>query len=182
MLPDTFYGKEKFYFILFIRLKVEKNLFTKSGDLKIKCTATIDPIYWKSNEESIQGFQERSYINFWNSGIVNNPQDEITFHLNWLTISFSAPYSSNSPTISISIMSLIMSTMFGPLVRNSWEPGRTLDFLFLWYFDEGWNTKCQYKKEETLGRNIIPKILNKWSRMFIYVRDRSSKKNEAQNY
>ena len=56
---------------LFIRLKVEKNLFSKSGDLKIKCTATIDPIYWKSNEESIQGFQERSYINFWNSGIVS---------------------------------------------------------------------------------------------------------------
>jgi len=51
-----------------LRLKVEKNLFSKSGDLKIKCTATIDPIYWKSNEESIQGFQERSYINFWNSG------------------------------------------------------------------------------------------------------------------
>jgi hypothetical protein len=51
-----------------LRLKVEKNLFTKSGDIKIKCTATIDPIYWKSNEESIQGFQERSYINFWNTG------------------------------------------------------------------------------------------------------------------
>ena len=50
------------------RLKVEKSLFSKSGDLKIKCTATIDPIYWKSNEESIQGFPERSYINFWNSG------------------------------------------------------------------------------------------------------------------
>ena len=51
-----------------IRLKVEKSLFSATGDLKIKCTATIDPIYWKSNEESIQGFQERSYINFWNSG------------------------------------------------------------------------------------------------------------------
>ena len=64
--------KKDFVPLVFIRLKVEKNLFTKSGDLKIKCTATIDPIYWKSNEESIQGFQERSYINFWNSGIVNN--------------------------------------------------------------------------------------------------------------
>jgi len=52
------------------RLKVEKSLFSKSGDLKIKCTATIDPIYWKSNEESIQGFPERSYINFWNSAAV----------------------------------------------------------------------------------------------------------------
>jgi len=84
-----------------LRLKVEKNLFTKSGDLKIKCTATIDPIYWKSNEESIQGFQERSYINFWNS----------------------APYSSNSQTISftlpVCLVSLFISSMFGPLVRNS---------------------------------------------------------------
>jgi len=53
-----------------LRLKVEKSLFSKSGDLKIKCTATIDPIYWKSNEESIQGFPERSYINFWNSAAV----------------------------------------------------------------------------------------------------------------
>ena len=52
----------------FARIKIEKNLFSKSGDLKIKCTATIDPLYWKSNEESIQGFQERSYINFWNTG------------------------------------------------------------------------------------------------------------------
>ena len=70
--------------LLFIRLKVEKNLFSKTGDLKIKCTATIDPIYWKSNEESIQGFQERSYINFWNSGIVNK-QSKDNFSL---TINF----------------------------------------------------------------------------------------------
>ena len=71
--PDKFHEKKVLlHFVYYIRLKVEKNLFTKSGDLKIKCTATIDPIYWKSNEESIQGFQERSYINFWNSGIVNN--------------------------------------------------------------------------------------------------------------
>lgn len=81
-----------------LRLKVEKNLFTKSGDLKIKCTATIDPIYWKSNEESIQGFQERSYINFWNS----------------------APYSSNSQTISFSPSTCLMSLiMFGAIARNS---------------------------------------------------------------
>jgi len=66
-----------------LRLKIEKNLFSKSGDLKIKCTATIDPIYWKSNEESIQGFQERSYINFWNTAAV--------------------PYSSSSALISLSL-------------------------------------------------------------------------------
>ena len=55
-------------YISCFRLKVEKGLFSQSGELKIKCTATIDPIYWKSNEESIQGLLERSYINFWNSG------------------------------------------------------------------------------------------------------------------
>jgi len=72
-----------------LRLKVEKNLFTKSGDIKIKCTATIDPIYWKSNEESIQGFQERSYINFWNS----------------------APYSSSSQTIPFSSLVCLVTTL-----------------------------------------------------------------------
>lgn len=73
-----------------LRLKVEKSLFSATGDLKIKCTATIDPIYWKSNEESIQGFQERSYINFWNSAAV--------------------PYSSSSSRLS-STSSLIVSLM-----------------------------------------------------------------------
>ena len=56
------------------RLKVRDKLFSKSGDLKIKCTAAIDTIYWKSNEESIQGLSERSYnLNLreggWNSGM-----------------------------------------------------------------------------------------------------------------
>lgn len=75
-----------------LRLKVEKGLFSKSGDLKIKCTATIDPIYWKSNEESIQGFPERSYINFWNSAAV--------------------PYSSSSQQISMSsLLSLCISVL-----------------------------------------------------------------------
>jgi len=47
--------------VLGLRLKVRDKLFSKSGDLKIKCTAAIDTIYWKSNEESIQGLSERSY-------------------------------------------------------------------------------------------------------------------------
>ena len=49
--------------------------FSKSGDIKIKCTATIQTIYWRSNEESIQGPGSDknngffSYDNrFWNSG------------------------------------------------------------------------------------------------------------------
>ena len=36
------------------RLEVKDKTFTKTGDIKIKCTATIDTIYWRSNEESIQ--------------------------------------------------------------------------------------------------------------------------------
>ena len=57
-----------------LRLKVRDKLFSKSGDLKIKCTAAIDTIYWRSNEESIQGLSERSYNlnirdNGWNSGL-----------------------------------------------------------------------------------------------------------------
>ena len=33
---------------------MRSKIFSGSGDLKIKCTAAIDPIYWKSSEESIQ--------------------------------------------------------------------------------------------------------------------------------
>ena len=47
---------------------MERGLFSKTRDLKIKCTATIDPIYWKSTEESIDGFPKRYYLDFWNSG------------------------------------------------------------------------------------------------------------------
>ena len=51
------------------RLKVHDKTFSKSGDLKIKCTAAIDTIYWRSNEESIQGLSENSFLsdNGWNS-------------------------------------------------------------------------------------------------------------------
>jgi len=77
-----------------LRLKVEKSLFSKSGDLKIKCTATIDPIYWKSNEESIQNFPERSY--FWNSG------DAV-------------PYLSSSKQISMSFLLFLCSSVLTSL-------------------------------------------------------------------
>jgi len=56
--------------ILGLKLKIEKSLFLTSEHVKIKCTAAIDPIYWKSNEESIQGVPEKSYINFWSSAAV----------------------------------------------------------------------------------------------------------------
>ena len=32
-----------------------KHKHFKHGDLKLKCTATISTVYWKSNEESVQG-------------------------------------------------------------------------------------------------------------------------------
>lgn len=77
--------------ILGLRLKVEKGLFSKSGALKIKCTATIDPFYWKSNEESIKGFPDKSFINFWNSAAV--------------------PYSSSSQPISMSFALYLYSSV-----------------------------------------------------------------------
>ena len=40
--------------MMIVRLKMRSGIFSGSGDLKIKCTAAIDPIYWKSSEESIQ--------------------------------------------------------------------------------------------------------------------------------
>jgi len=61
--------------VLGLRLEVKEKTFTKTGDIKIKCTATIDTIYWRSNEESIQGAareRDDSYFGydtsrFWNS-------------------------------------------------------------------------------------------------------------------
>jgi len=73
-----------------LRLKFERNLFNKAGDLKIKCTATIEPIYWKSSEESVQISPERSFINFWNSAV---------------------PYSSSSKTISYSSSMFLSSIL-----------------------------------------------------------------------
>ena len=34
----------------------------KHGDMKLKCTATIASIYWKSNEESVQGVRTQSAL------------------------------------------------------------------------------------------------------------------------
>jgi len=34
----------------------------KNGDMKLKCTATIASIYWKSNEESVQGVRTQSAL------------------------------------------------------------------------------------------------------------------------
>merc|ERR1712032_1044374 len=58
-----------------LRLEVKDKTFTKTGDIKIKCTATIHTIYWRSNEESIQGKSQQrdnGYFGygtsrFWNS-------------------------------------------------------------------------------------------------------------------
>ena len=60
--------------VFLFRIEVKGKLFSKTGDIKIKCTATIDTIYWRSNEESIQGVQEKSFSHlanpgFWNSGM-----------------------------------------------------------------------------------------------------------------
>ena len=59
--------------VLGLNLRVKEKTFSPAGDIKIKCTATIHTIYWKSNEESLQGHQDRSSFftydtSFWNSG------------------------------------------------------------------------------------------------------------------
>jgi hypothetical protein len=45
-----------------LRFKVREKHFRSSGDLKLKCTATIATIYWKSNEESVQGVRAQSAL------------------------------------------------------------------------------------------------------------------------
>eukprot|EP00096_Caligus_rogercresseyi_P002471 TRINITY_DN14604_c0_g1_i1.p1 TRINITY_DN14604_c0_g1~~TRINITY_DN14604_c0_g1_i1.p1 ORF type:complete len:311 (+),score=72.94 TRINITY_DN14604_c0_g1_i1:859-1791(+) len=44
-----------------LRFKVREKHFHQ-GDLKLKCTATIATIYWKSNEESVQGVRPQSAL------------------------------------------------------------------------------------------------------------------------
>ena len=44
-----------------LRFKVRDKHF-KHGDLKLKCTAAIATIYWKSNEESVQGVRPQSAL------------------------------------------------------------------------------------------------------------------------
>ena len=66
-----------FFLKVLFRLEVKDKTFTKTGDIKIKCTATIHTIYWRSNEESIQGKsqqRDKGYFGydtrgFWNSGM-----------------------------------------------------------------------------------------------------------------
>ena len=47
--------------VLGLRFKVREKHF-KHGDLKLKCTAVIATIYWKSNEESVQGVRPQSAL------------------------------------------------------------------------------------------------------------------------
>lgn len=47
--------------ILGLRFKVREKHFY-GGDLKLKCTATIATIYWRSNEESVQGVRSQSAL------------------------------------------------------------------------------------------------------------------------
>ena len=69
--------------IFFSRLKVEKSQFSKYGNLKIKCTATIDPIYWKSADKSIQRVEKTYYLSFWNLGKITKNQIQV-----WIIIVF----------------------------------------------------------------------------------------------
>ena len=79
------------------RLQIKEKLFSKTGDLKIKCTATIDTIYWRSNEESIQDIQENSFSKiaksgFWNTGDKNDTYNRFPNILFQLLIPFTVPH------------------------------------------------------------------------------------------
>lgn len=86
--------------VLGLKLKVRDKLFSKSGDLKIKCTAAIDTIYWRSNEESIQGLQERAYLNLRDQG--------------WNSVSAAIPIRSSSGTG----LSLRQTVLLCPLLSS----------------------------------------------------------------
>ena len=47
--------------VMGLRFRVREKHF-KAGDLKLKCTASIATIYWKSNEESVQGVRTQSAL------------------------------------------------------------------------------------------------------------------------
>ena len=36
-------------------MQVKRHHFKRGGDLKIKCLATIATLYWRSNEQSMEG-------------------------------------------------------------------------------------------------------------------------------
>lgn len=42
-----------------LRFKVEPEHFSERGDMKLKCTATIASIYWKSNEKSAENIKQK---------------------------------------------------------------------------------------------------------------------------
>ena len=52
----------------------------RDGDLKLKCTATISTVYWKSNEESVQESQVVSLILLSETYLVLRLVLEISFH------------------------------------------------------------------------------------------------------
>jgi len=53
-----------------LRLRARSNLFSGASDLKLKCTATIEPLYWKSSEEAVQILSDQSSKRFLNSAPV----------------------------------------------------------------------------------------------------------------
>ena len=77
-------------------MKVENNMFSKSGDLKIKCTSAIDPIYWKSAETIVYKEEKTYYLSLWNLGKIFALNKCIK---NILLISGSEKHSSSSSVI-----------------------------------------------------------------------------------
>jgi hypothetical protein len=88
-------------------LEVEKNLFSKSGDLIIKCTATIDPYYWKSAEKFVKREQKSYYLSLWNLGKKNRKKKSKIFSDLSFMNSGSAKQSSSSSEILPPVVLLI---------------------------------------------------------------------------
>ena len=59
--------------------KIRSKIFSGSGDLKIKCTAAIDPIYWRSSEESIQVIMVMIMLIIINNGDHDFDSDDLTW-------------------------------------------------------------------------------------------------------
>ena len=55
--------------------------FRNSGDLKLKCTATIATIYWKSNEESVQGVRAQSALVSESRSSRNSGKQFLKYHI-----------------------------------------------------------------------------------------------------
>ena len=126
---------------MLVRLKMRSKIFSGSGDLKIKCTAAIDPIYWKSSEESIQVMvmilviieimmiHKNSFNEVHKKHSLQGLSERLSYHDGWNSAfsyhSLSSAFS--GPSFTVMVMGTVMveafsyhsslSTFLGPLLH-----------------------------------------------------------------